>query len=152
MHTTRREQTSMQIDRIHRGTAGRLLTAILAALALSIALGVGSASARTVYDYEYSGFYIDGSGSSKGQFTNQISGPEYDETTETLIVPVGTEPGYATKFNKDGTPAQFSGTGSDTVTAGGTGFGNSWSNAEIAIDNSGGPKDGNFYVTGGFFG
>src|SRR5829696_3934021 len=161
MQATRREQNSMQIDRTQRGgaraMAGRLLTAILAALALSVALSVGSASARTVYDYEYSGFYIDGGTSSKGAFKGdfftQLSGPAYDEATETLIVPVATDPGYAVKFNKDGSPAQFTGVGSDTIEAfPAFGYNRNWSQAEIAIDNTGGSNDGNIYINGAQFG
>ena len=49
------------------------------------------ASGQTVYDYVYSGQYIDGSGSEYGQFTDSslISGVAVDEARNRVLVAIG---------------------------------------------------------------
>ena len=60
------------IDTVKQGGGAvrstRILIGIAAAVAACLFLAAGSASAKTVYKYVYSGEFIDGSGSSKGQF------------------------------------------------------------------------------------
>src|SRR5262245_64065808 len=85
----------------------RVLIGIAVALAACLFLAVGSASAKTVYTYVYSGEFFDGSGSTKGQFKS-LAGIDYEPATEKLYVSVPGSPGIIAKFNKNGTPAKFS--------------------------------------------
>ena len=115
-------------------------------LALSLAIGIGSASAKTVYDYTYSGTFIDGSTIGK-PFNSGLGGLAFDRHTQRLMIANGGTPGTISRFTTSGTPVAFAALGTP------------WfqiepsidPNADIAIDQSGGPTDGNFYVRGGGF-
>jgi hypothetical protein len=121
----------------------RFLTCIGAASALSLVIGAGSASAKTVYDYVYSGSFIDGSVVGK-QFHTNLAGIAYDRHSQRLLVADGGNPGTISRYTTSGTPVAFASLGTP------------WfqidpgieSSADIAIDQSGGPNDGNFYVRG----
>jgi hypothetical protein len=122
---------------------GRLLTGIGAVLALTLSLAA-PASARTVYDYVYSGDYIDGSGVSK-PFDDGLADLAYDRHADRLIVVDGGSPGTILRYNTAGTPLAFSKLGTN------------WFQVEpsvgessrLTIDQSGGPTDGNFYTSTG---
>ena len=125
----------------------RILIGIAMAVATCLFLAVGSASAKTVYKYVYSGEFIDGSGSTKGQF-RQLAGIDYEPATEKLYVSVPGSPGVIQKFNKNGTPANFSalnnGAGRDYIDLGKQGGG------ELSVDTSNNPSTkGNIYLGGG---
>src|SRR5260221_2387113 len=134
MGTARRVPGTMTGHTTDRGGASltRLLTVIVAALALSLAFTAGSASAKQVYNYVYSGEYIDGSGSEHGTFTEAIGYLAYDKAHDQLLVSEG---GHVTRFTKNGTPVPFAATGTDSLPIGGP----------IAVDNTGGPHEGDIY-------
>ena len=130
----------------------RILFGIAAAVAACLLLAVGSASAKTVYKYVYSGESFDGSGSTKGQFKS-LAGIDYEPATEKLYVSVPGSPGIISKFNKNGTPANFSalnnGAGRDYIDL------ESQASGEISVDTSNNPSTkGNVYLQAGgtFFG
>ena len=56
-----------------RQRLSRTLIGAVGALALCILVTASSATAKTVYPYEYAGFF-DGTGSSKGQFNIDLPG------------------------------------------------------------------------------
>ena len=124
----------------------RFLTCVGAGLVLSLVIAVGSASAKTVYDYVYSGSYIDGNAAGK-PFDTGLSGLAYDRHSQRLVVADGGTPGVISRYNLSGAPVAFAALGTP------------WfqiepsieSIADVAIDQSGGPTDGNFYVRGGGF-
>src|SRR5215204_254815 len=150
MRTTTRERRNMKI-----------LTGIAAALALALALalGVGTASAKQVYDYKYSGQYVDGTGSEIGPFTTDLGGLAYNKQTGELTVVRSGDPGRVTRFLKNGAPSKFSalngGGGGDSITFRGyiyegTEYGKAGtSEADIAVDDTGGPNTGNLYSMDG---
>ena len=122
----------------------RLIAAVVAALALALALA-GSASAKTVYDYVYSGTYFDGTDTAQ-PFTSNIGGLVYDASQERFFVSVGGSPGYVGKFTKAGNASVFTGLSSPlTMPTEHTGWGTA---PDIAVNQTGGPNDGNFYITG----
>ena len=83
MRTTRREQPKM-----------KTLIRIAAALALALTLAfAGSASAEQVYDYKYSGQYIDGTGTEAGPFTTDLGGLAYNKQTGELTIVRASDPG-----------------------------------------------------------
>ena len=141
------------IDSItRRGGAVRLtrnLIGIAAACVTCLVLLTGSASAKTVYKYVYSGEYFDGSGSTKGQFKT-LGGLDYDPATQNLYVSV---PGAIDKFTKTGVPANFSalnnGAGRDYIDL------RNSSTGEVSVDTSSNASTkGNIYLSpgGSFFG
>ena len=122
----------------------RLLTAFTATLALGLATA-GTASATTVWDYEYSGTFIDGTAVGK-PFTGGIGAPEYDEKNKLFYVPNSGEPGWVTKLTPAGAGVNFSALGSPIISM--TGNGTEIGNPQAAVDYTGGPNDGNVYVAG----
>ena len=123
----------------------RLLSSIGATSLLVLGLGVGSASATTVYDYVYSGSYIDGS--SSGQtFKSGLGGVAYNRHTDEVLAAVGGSPGTVGKFNLSGAALNFSALGSPLFS-----IEPSLGTPDIAIDQSEGPTEGRFYVTGSNF-
>ncbi len=126
-----------------------LAIAILTALALGLALAAGPAQGKLVYDYVYSGDYIDGSGSEKGPFPSGLAGVAYDEKSEQLLAAVGGNPGYLSKFTKAGAADPFGAPGlTDTIV-----FPEGLeADTQVAVDNSGGPHDGNVYLESISFG
>lgn len=125
----------------------RVMIGIAAAAALCLFLAAGSASAKTVYKYVYSGESFDGSGSTKGQF-HELAGIDYEPANEKLYVSVPGSPGIIAKFNKNGTPAKFSalnnGAGRDYIDLGKPGGG------ELSVDTSNNQSTkGNIYLGGG---
>ena len=146
MGTTRRGQNVMGNSQKMGGAVSltRILAAVTAALVLGILLAASSASAKTVYPYEFAGFF-DGTGSTKGQFKSELAGIDYWPTGQNLMVSVAGEPGIIAKFNKNGTPANFSalnnGAGRDYIDLGSSATG------EVAIDQSSNPASaGNIYL------
>ncbi len=130
----------------------RQLLGCMAALVSSLALLASSASAETIYNYVYSGQYVDGSGSEGGQFNPSapVSGVAYDTARHRLLVLVGGL-GTTTKIvalKENGEPDSFSGLeGAGTIDTG-TELG---SEPIIEVDDTGGPNDGNIYVAGAGF-
>jgi DNA-binding beta-propeller fold protein YncE len=116
-------------------------------LCLALALA-GTAQAKQVYDYEYSGTYFDGSGSENGPFVSTIGGLGYDESSESLYVGVGGEPGTVRKFTLAGAPANFSSLEQDYIDLGRE----TASESRLAVDRSGGERDGNIYLVEDGFG
>jgi hypothetical protein len=124
----------------------RLLTCAGACLALSLATSVASASAQTVYDYAYSGTYIDGSTIGK-PFDGNLTGLAFDRHSQRLMVADASTPSVISRFTTAGAPVAFAAVGTP------------WfqiepsieSFADIAVDQSGGATDGNFYVRNGGF-
>ncbi len=123
------------------------LACIAAGLVLSLVLGIGSASAKTVYDYAYSGTFIDGSGIGK-PFGPGLGGIAFDRHSQRLLVANGGNPGIVSRYTTAGAPVVFASLGTpwfridpglDTIN-------------DIGIDQSGGPTDGNFYVRGNYGG
>jgi hypothetical protein len=116
--------------------------------------------ARTVYDYSNSGTFIDGTGSEKGTFPQQIASVAYSDSSENFFVGVTRQgnnfespPGYLSKFSKAGTPALFGAVGVDTLIG-------ELGEPEpvkfpivgarnLAVDNTGGATDGDIYVEAG---
>lgn len=129
----------------------RVLIGIAAVCATSLFLIAGSASAKTIYQYVYSGEYFDGSGSSKGQFKS-LAGIDYEPATQKLYVSVPGSPGVIDKFTKTGVPANFSalnnGAGRDYIDTG------KQASGELSVDTSTAPSAGNIYLQSGgeFFG
>src|SRR5690349_21336288 len=134
------------MNRGKRVSLRRFLTCIGAGLALSLVFAVGSASAKTVYDYVYSGTYIDGSSIGK-PFDSGLAGLAYDRHAHRLMVADGGNPGTISRFTTSGTPIAFAALGTP------------WfqiepgieTETDIAIDQSEGPNEGNFYVRAGGF-
>ncbi len=129
----------------------RVLIGIAASVAACFLVMAGSAGAKTVYQYEYSGEYFDGAGSSKGQFKGSLGGIEYEPATESLYVGLPTTPTAIGKFSKAGAPKKFSalnnGAGQDYIDLGQSLGGN-----EISVDRSSAASAGNLYITGVGFG
>ncbi len=123
----------------------RFLTCIGAGFALSLVIAVGPASAKTVYDYVYSGTYIDGSQSAK-TFDSGLSGVVYDRHAHDFLVALGDAPGTIGKFSPTGAPITFTGLGSPLIT-----LEPSLGGPQIALDQSESATEGRFYVIGGGF-
>jgi hypothetical protein len=134
------------------------VTGLAAAVALSFAIAAGSASAKTVYDYEYSGTFFDGSTAGKA-FDGNIAGIVLDRSKNQFLVANGGEggaPGWVTKVNASTfAPVNFSGLGSPRLILSGPSA-SLGSSAQVDVDQTGGPNAGNIYLgTGthyGFFG
>ncbi len=124
----------------------RLLIGLVAAFALSLALA-GQASARTVYDYAYSGTYIDGSDSGR-TFEAGISGIAWDSHQKDLLVSNGgVDPTWIGKFGPNGEAIDFSGLASPIINL--SGSDTNIGDPHIAVDQSGGPTEGNVYLDNG---
>jgi hypothetical protein len=137
---------------MHRGAMGsgiRLLVGVAATLALSLAFVAASASAKTVYEYVYSGTYFDGTGSTNGTFPQEAAGLAYDAHQERFLVGVGANPSYISKFTKAGAPSPFSGTGLSSATS--TENGEHGFSPQVAVDQSGGATEGNIYIAGNVY-
>ena len=120
----------------------RLAIATLAALALCLACAAGPASAKQVYDYVYSGSFIDGTGSEKGPFSVAPADVALTPTGEVLAV-VPTNPGYIAKFTPAGASSSFSAPGLSETIVLPRAVGDE---SELAIDRTAGPGSGNFYL------
>ena len=127
------------------GRARSLLAALAAVSALSLALSVGSASARTVYDYAYSGTYFDGSLIGK-PFTEGIGKLDYDRAEHAFYVPNQGTPGWVARLTPSGTGVRFSSNNSPIAQM--QGFGTSIFEPQVSVDQYGGPNEGKFYVSG----
>jgi hypothetical protein len=146
MKTTRRRE--MPNKTTHRGVALnpiRLLGGVAATLALVLVLGAGTASARTVYDYVYSGTYIDGSGAGKA-FDEGLGGLAFDGDHSQLLAIDDGSPGFISKLDLAGQGIDFSGLGSPRISLepGYREFGQNF--AQVTVDESGGPNEGNVYA------
>jgi hypothetical protein len=131
------------------GAKGRTGLGLLTLVALAgVCLFAASESpARTVTPYAYSGNSFNGAGSTQGQFTS-IDNLDLDQATGNVIV-LDTGPiDFVAKFDPTGVPVPFSGlAGSNAIT--GFEFNNAFGSApgpEIAVDNSGGTDQSDFYV------
>jgi hypothetical protein len=122
----------------------RLLSGIAAVCVLGAVFAAPS-MARTVYDYEYSGTYIDGSTAGK-PFTTGLGGLDYDRASGDLYVANSGEPGWVSRFKLNGTPVNFSTVGLPYVSP--SGFGTALTSPTVSVDQYGGAPDGNFYVFG----
>ncbi|HEY5976910.1 MAG TPA: hypothetical protein VIT85_03550 [Solirubrobacterales bacterium] len=124
----------------------RVLATFGAAAFLGLAVA-GSASATTVYNYVYSGDHFDGSAAGKA-FNSGIGGIEYDRTDKLFLVGNDGTPGWIQKIKADGTGVAFTGLGSSRVEVEDKQFNfyTGLPNSQIAIDQTGGPNDGNFYT------
>jgi hypothetical protein len=139
----------MKSKHTHEGGAVRLtwiLLGIAASVALCLALAAGSASAKTIYPYEYSGTYIDGTGTANGLFKEALAGIEYQPSTEKFFVSTRKEgSGIIDKLNKNGTPGSFTGlnngAGRDYIDLGRNDV------VEISVDDSSASSKGNLYLT-----
>src|SRR5215213_4306939 len=149
MATTRIEPSKMSknSDMNRKGQSlrlRRLLICVGAALALTLALA-SAASARTVYDYVYSGQYIDGSAGGK-PFNDELADLAYDRHADRLIVVNGGSPGTVSRYNSAGAPLAFASLGTPWFTV----EPSIGTDANITVDQSGTSNDGNFYIrTGG---
>jgi hypothetical protein len=121
----------------------RLLAAVAATVAVSLVFLAAVASAKTVYDYVYSGTFFDGTGSTNGQFPTEAAGLAYDAHAERFYVGVGTNPSYISKFTKAGVADPFSVSGLSTTMSVENGSG-----PVVAVDQSNTATEGNFYISG----
>jgi hypothetical protein len=121
----------------------RLLRGAATALALSLVTWVSSASAKTVYDYVYSGTYFDGSGAAGKTFNTQVGGLEYDRADHQFYVGNGGDPGWISRLTPAGAGVNFSALSQPyiplTASFGSTGP------PQVVVDQTGGPHDGNVY-------
>ncbi len=124
----------------HLGLAFLSLISLLACVA-------GSASASTVYEYVYSGTYIDGSAAGHA-FGESIGGLEYVPSTDDLYVAEGGSSASITRLSEAGAGVPFSGTGTASLSMNsGSSFGPNYT--QVSVDQSGGPNDGNVYGSSG---
>src|SRR5262245_416330 len=105
-----RPQTNMATSRDNsRGGAVlsiRLLTGVAAALVLALTALAGTASAKTVFDYVYSGTYVDGFGASH-TFGENIGGLELVPSTHQLYVAEGAPNSSITRMDESGAGVPF---------------------------------------------
>ena len=124
----------------------RILTGVGATLAFALALAA-PAPAQTVYDYVYSGQYVDGSGSEFGQFTSStaVGGVAYDQARHRILIAIGGNPAKVVVMKENNVPDEFSGlaAGADTISTG-TELGEK---PTLASNNTGGAADGSFYLS-----
>jgi hypothetical protein len=126
--------------RIQGKTCGRALAIAAITVTAMLAIAV-SAAARTVPTYTYTGKYYDGNGSTAGTMVvgkdvavNQANGRVY------VVDPARLE-GSVSQFDAEGNPLPFS------ALEGATAFSYGMEgDPKIAVDNSGGPTQGNIYV------
>jgi hypothetical protein len=119
--------------------AKRFLSVLGACLGLMSFLG-SSASAKTVYDYAYSGTFIDGSAVGK-PFHAGLAGIAFDAQSNRLTVIDAGEPAVVSRYTSAGAPAPFAA------------LGTAWfsiesyfePNSGVTIDESG-TGNGNFFI------
>jgi hypothetical protein len=121
----------------------RLLTGIAALDALALTAFGGTASAKTVYDYVYSGTYLDGSGAGH-TFGEGIGGLEYVPSSQDLYVAESGSSPTITRLTEAGSGAPFSKTGTASVPVS-AGYGPA--RTQVSVDQSGGPNAGNMYAS-----
>ena len=127
-----------------RGIPLAVLASILLAVALMI-VGAGSAAARTIPLYEFSGDYYDGAGSTAGTLAQGVD-VDFDIANDIAYVsdPGRLVGGSVSRFDADGDPLGFPAREGDTAIAlNGEGAG------RLAVDNSGLSTQGNLYVSDG---
>lgn len=104
-----------------------------------IVLGSGSALAGNVHPF------LETFGSANQPSFASAAGLAIDQSNgDVLVIERGA--GAISRYHEDGTPAPFSGLGSNVI--GGLSFGGA-PEVQIAVDESGGPADGDIYVTQG---
>jgi hypothetical protein len=156
MPETRRQKEAMNnstTKRIGSLRMGRFLATLLAALIAALVLA-GTASARQVYEWVYSGEYVDGAGTDNGVFPSRMGQIAIDQDRNEILVTVGPTgqdgaiPGYVTKVDFSNNPAEFDdlAPGVDTFVPYGPHLYNG--RPAIAIDDTTKPTNGNFYITG----
>ena len=125
----------------------RLMAGTLAALCLSLGLAAGPASAKTVYDYVYSGSFIDGSQAGR-TFGPGVSGLVFDHENDQLFVANGgVDPTWVGKYAPDGKGRNFTGLASPIAEL--SGFATNIEDPTLAVDMTGGPNKGNIYLNNG---
>jgi hypothetical protein len=134
-------------------TSGRgmgLLLALLAAAILGLLLAAPASAAKKHV-------FLETFGSAAQPSFGNDAGLAVDQSTGNLLV-IDSSNGTVSRYNPDGTPANFSALasnvidgqgGADLTPENGLSF-SSASESQIAVDNSGGATDGNIYVTQGF--
>ena len=139
--------------RHRRGVPGsvRLLIGVGATLGLLLAGMVSSASAQTVFNYVYSGSFIDGSAAGK-KFDENLGGIAFDGKTDQLLVgngATGSNGGWISKYTPAGAAVNFSALGSPRLPQT---F--NFTNSQITVDERPGPTEGDLFAFGaeGFFG
>lgn len=125
-----------------RGFSGAV--ALCCALVILSSVGVGQAIAKQVSPYVYSGMSFDGSDSTAGPF-EAIDYVDVDSATGTVYVVDSGHGGVLSKFNASGDAIPYSapslgGATSITLAPWDQGTGG------VAVDNSGGPSQGNIYA------
>jgi hypothetical protein len=129
-------------------TRSAAFLAALGAMLAALALGGSQAGATTIFVHKYLGSF-DGTGSKS---VNGETGPlpffpgriAIDEETGSVYV-IDPEHGVISKFDADGNPSAFSalGAGINSIP-----IENLYGEADIAVDNSGGPTQGQIYAFG----
>ncbi len=122
----------------------RRLAVVTAALFASLAVAAGSASAKTVHDYVYSGTFFDGSGAGQ-TFNGSILGIDYDRSSQEFFVLNGGASASLTKITPAGAGVNFPSSGTPRVSYP---FGGS-NTTQVSLDQTGGTLDGNIYVSAG---
>jgi len=121
----------------------------IVALGLLLCVGLLAPSAASAASHPF----LETFGSAEEPTFIEPEGLAVDQSTEDLLVIDG-EANTVSRWNSDGTPSEFSATGSNVIDGAGTGdetpqggltFG-SPGEVQIAVDNSGGANDGNIYV------
>jgi hypothetical protein len=94
--------------------------------------------------------FLEPFGGATGPIFEKPAGLAVDQSTEDLLV-IDREAGTVSRWNPDGTPAEFSALGTNVIDGSETPQGElsfgSAGEAQIAVDNSSGANDGNIYVT-----
>jgi hypothetical protein len=130
----------------------RLLIGVVTTLCLLLALMVGTASAQTVYNYVYSGTFINGSAAGK-KFDGFLGGLAFDAKDDQLLVGngggTGTNDGWISKYTPAGVAVNFSSLGSPRLPVN---F--NFNESQITVDERPGPTEGDLftYAGEGFFG
>jgi outer membrane protein assembly factor BamB len=117
---------------------GRTLSVwLLAVLTLALCLlAPARASAAGTH------FFLEAFGSAEQPSFGEPLGMAVDQSTEDLLVIDGAAE-TVSRWNSDGTPSEFSAIGTNVIS--GLAFGSA-GEVQVAVDNSGGPNDGNIYV------
>ncbi|HTA05441.1 MAG TPA: hypothetical protein VK774_03670, partial [Solirubrobacteraceae bacterium] len=114
-------------------------------LALLVLLALSAAAAQAAIDHPYTGVSFGPSGIGAGSFS-EPQAVTVDQSTGDVFVVDNGEGGRVYKFDAGGEPVDFSSSGTNVIEGIGSGF---VAEEEIAVDQSGGPDDGDIYVSNG---
>jgi hypothetical protein len=127
-----------------RGTCLAVLASLLLGAAWMV-VGAGSAAARTIPLYTFTGDYYDGAGSTAGTLAQGLDvGIDVDTGNGYVSDPGRLPGGSVSRFDADGDPVGFPAREGDTAIAM-----NREGAYRLAVDNSGTASQGNFYVIDG---